>query len=159
MAEPDLQQPPDEGATVALICRREIAAGAEACFSAWTEPDQVMHWFGPPGVACSAAEIDLRVGGRWRVATEHPDGSTLWIGGDFELIEPPRRLVYNWAHEAADDGQGPPPETTKVSVRFEPRATGTEVIVVHERFGGEAARDAHLLGWEGCLIEIAALLE
>jgi hypothetical protein len=50
-------------------------------------------------------------------------------------------------------------ETTRVSVRFEPRDDGTEVIVIHERFAGAGSRDAHLLGWEGCLLELSALLE
>lgn len=50
-------------------------------------------------------------------------------------------------------------ETTRVSVRFEPRDDGTEVIVIHERFASAGSRDAHLLGWEGCLLELSALLE
>jgi len=38
-----------------------------------------------------------------------------------------------------------------VTVRFEPKGDGTEVIVVHERIADEATRDDHEKGWAGCL--------
>ncbi|MEO7095405.1 MAG: SRPBCC family protein, partial [Polyangiales bacterium] len=99
----------------------------------------------------SDAEVDLRVGGAYRIGNLLPDGKVLWIAGEFEVVEPPHRLVYSWRIDQ---------ETTagsRVTVRFEPRGTGTEVIVVHERIDSEATRADHEKGWLGCLDGLAAM--
>ena len=132
---------------LSLISRRTIAAPPETLFAAWTEPRHLVRWWGPKDVECTAAEVDLQVGGRYRLANRFPDGTVIWIAGSFELIEPPRRLVYTWAHEPFAD------ETlhTRVTVRFDPKPEGTEIIIIHQRFTDEAVRDAHSAGWTGCL--------
>jgi uncharacterized protein YndB with AHSA1/START domain len=57
----------------------------------------VIAWWGPSAaVSCASAEIDLRVGGRYRIANRFPDGRLLWIVGEFEVVEPPSRLVFSW---------------------------------------------------------------
>jgi uncharacterized protein YndB with AHSA1/START domain len=137
----------------ALVVRRTIRARPEALFAAWTDPQQLVRWWGPEGVTCTAAEIDLRVGGRYRIANRMPDGSTLWIAGEFELIEPPSRLIYSWRLEIPEAG------TERVSVNFVPRDTATEVIVTHERIVSVAARTRHESGWIGCLAGLARLEE
>jgi uncharacterized protein YndB with AHSA1/START domain len=71
-------------------------------------------WFGGPFVR---GPSDLRVGGSYRIANRMPDGSTLWIAGEFELIEPPSRLMYTWRLEI------PEASTERVSVSFVPRDT------------------------------------
>lgn len=131
--------------TVNLIVRRTIRAPAERLFAAWTNPAQLMKWWGPRSVTCPQAEVDLRVGGRYRIANRFPDGRTVWIAGAFEQIAPPHRLVYTWAIEP---GSGSP---ERVTIRFEPRDGATEVIVLHERIGTAVRRDEHAQGWEGCL--------
>jgi uncharacterized protein YndB with AHSA1/START domain len=130
-----------------LITRRLIAAPQAVVFAAWTEPEHLRRWWGPAGVRCPAAEIDLRVGGRWRIANELPSGELLWIAGVFERVEVPRELVYSWAHEPLE----PDARTTRVTVRFEARGRGTEVIVIHARFADDVVRDTHAAGWAGCL--------
>ena len=139
--------------TAVLVVRRTIHARPEALFAAWTEPQQLMRWWGPEGVACTAAELDLRVGGSYRIANRMPDGSTLWITGEFELIEPPSRLIYSWRLEIPGAG------TERVSVSFVPGDGATEVIVTHERIVNAAARIQHESGWIGCLAGLARLAE
>jgi uncharacterized protein YndB with AHSA1/START domain len=139
--------------TAALVVRRIIRARPEALFAAWTDPQQLTRWWGPKGVSCTAAEIDLRVGGRYRIANRMPDGSTLWIAGEFEVIEPPSRLIYSWRLEI------PQASTERVSVSFVPRDSGTEVIVTHERIGSAAARTQHESGWIDCLGGLARFAE
>lgn len=139
--------------TAALVVRRTIRARAESLFAAWTDPQQLVRWWGPEGVTCTAAEIDLRVGGSYRIANRMPDGSTLWIAGEFELIEPPSRLMYTWRLEI------PEASTERVSVSFVPRDTATEVIVTHERIANAAARTRHESGWIGCLAGLARFAE
>jgi uncharacterized protein YndB with AHSA1/START domain len=139
--------------TAALVVRRTIRARPETLFAAWTDPQQLTRWWGPESVVCTAAEIDLRVGGRYRIANRMPDGSMLWIAGEFELIEPPSRLIYSWRLEIPGAG------VERVTISFVPRDSATEVIVTHERIASVAARTQHESGWIGCLVGLARFAE
>jgi uncharacterized protein YndB with AHSA1/START domain len=130
-------------AGVTLVTRRTIRASPTRLFEAWTRPEHLRAWWGPPPVTCSGAEVDLRVGGRYQIANALPDGRTLVIEGEFVVIEPPHRLVYTW--RAGED------QVSRVTVRFEPRGEATEVIVVHEQIPDDRMRDSHEGGWNGCL--------
>jgi uncharacterized protein YndB with AHSA1/START domain len=145
--------PQDAASSVSLVVRRFIAAPPDAVFAAWTEPAHLLKWWGPRGVTLAAAEIDLRVGGRYRLANEFEDGSVLLIAGVFEVIDRPRRITYTWAHEPLDGGAA---ETTRVTVRFVNRDRGTEVIVVHQGIRSAHSRRSHRAGWAECLDGLAA---
>ena len=132
-----------------LEIRRIVGSSPARVFAAWTDPDQLRRWWGPPGVVCPAAEVDLRVGGRYRIGNRFADGTTLWIVGEFEVVSPPRELVYTWRLEPG------PPRIERVKVRFEPREGGTEVVVVHERIPDAGVREQHERGWLGCLGRLA----
>ena len=129
---------------IALLVRRTIRATPERLFDAWTDPTQLVRWWGPKGVVCTHAEIDLRVGGRYRLANRFPDGAVVWINGEFEHVERPSRLVYTWRVE-------PESALERVTVRFDSVGDGTEIVVLHERIPDSARRDRHEVGWRDCL--------
>jgi uncharacterized protein YndB with AHSA1/START domain len=135
-----------------LTVRRTIRATPELLFDAWTQPEQLMRWWGPRGVVCTAARVDLTVGGAYRIANTFPDGRTLWIHGEFEVIERPGRLVYTWQIDAQ-------PERERVEVNFTACQDGTEVTVIHERIADPTARDRHQEGWFACLDGLRRHLE
>jgi glutathione S-transferase len=135
-----------------LVVRRSIHATAERLFDVWTQPEHLKQWWGPRSVVCIDAQIDLQVGGRYRLANQFPDGKVVWISGEFETIERPHKLVYTW-RLAAEAGT-----SERVSVTFEARSDATEVIVTHERILHPAARDQHEQGWVGCLEGLAQYL-
>jgi uncharacterized protein YndB with AHSA1/START domain len=137
----------------ALVIRRLINASPARCFAAWTEPRLLMQWWGPAGVDCHHAEVDLREGGSYRIANRFADGSVLWIVGTFEHVDPPHELVYSWRLEPGED------RSERVTVRFEPHGDATEIVVVHEHITAPVARERHDLGWHGCIDGLAALLE
>src|ERR1700686_2548640 len=91
-----MSQPPTEPGpaklAATLVVRRRMHSTPEKLFAAWTEPQHLVRWWGPEGVVCPAADIDLRVGGAYRKPNRFPDGRLIWIAGVFELIEPPHRL-------------------------------------------------------------------
>jgi uncharacterized protein YndB with AHSA1/START domain len=138
-----------------LVVRRTISAAPHAVFAAWTEPAHLMRWWGPHGVTLAQAEIDLRVGGRYRLANRYDDGSTLWISGVFEAIDPPELLVYTWAHEPIRNAT----EQTRVTVRFTAHQDATEVTVIHEGFATGGSRSTHETGWHQCLDRLALTSE
>jgi uncharacterized protein YndB with AHSA1/START domain len=141
---------------ITLVVRRTIKADVRRVFDAWTKPEQLVRWWGPRPVTCREAVIDLRAGGEYRIANAMPDGTTLWIFGEFELVEPPSRLIYSWQTGAGPEALA---GASRVTVRFEPRSGGTEVIVLHERIDTEATRTEHEGGWNGCLESLAGVFE
>jgi uncharacterized protein YndB with AHSA1/START domain len=128
-----------------LTVKRVIAAAPERLFDAWTRPEELRCWWGPAGVTCTAADVDLRVGGTYRIANQFPEGRVVWIEGRYERIERPSLLIYTWRLA----GESAPAERVRVS--FRPHPQGTEVIVRHERIRDTARRDGHERGWLGCL--------
>lgn len=128
---------------IVLVTRRAIRASAEALFEAWTNPDQLRAWWGPRPVTCNGAEVDLRVGGRFRIDNLLPDGAVVVIEGEFRAIDRPRELVYTWRMSGENE--------SLVTVRFEPKGDMTEVVVIHERIADEPTRVSHEDGWRGCL--------
>ncbi|GGX43224.1 SRPBCC family protein [Saccharospirillum salsuginis] len=128
-----------------LIARRIIQARPSQVFHAWTSPEALKVWWGPAGVDCPAAEVNLVEGGEYRIANQLPEGNLLWITGTFEEIVPNEKLVYTWL---SSDHQKMP---ERVSVYFKPVTEGTEVIVVHERIMDKRTVEQHKAGWEGCL--------
>jgi uncharacterized protein YndB with AHSA1/START domain len=128
-----------------LVVRRTIRATPDALFAAWTQPSQLIKWWGPAGVECIDAQVDLRIGGAYRIANRFPDGRVVWISGEFESIEPPHSLVYTWQVEPSVSA----PE--RVTVRFDARGDATHVVIQHERIVDPEARAGHEAGWEGCL--------
>ena len=133
-----------------LVVRRWIPAAPERLFSAWTEPRQLLAWWGPPGVRCVEANVDLRPGGRYRFKAERPDAPPIVIVGEFLTISRPRELVYTWS---IDEQAGP---TEQVTVRFTPEGAGSDVVVTHERIAEDDVLRDHRDGWIGCLAELDA---
>lgn len=125
--------------------RRIIPARAEKLFDAWTKPELLTLWWGPKGVECLGAEIDLRVGGHYSIGNKMEDGSVIQISGYFEVIERPTKLVYTWCLNPDL------PEFERVHVFFESREEATEIVIVHERVPSQELLDSHKKGWEECL--------
>lgn len=139
---------------VTLELRRTYPVPRERVFRAWTEAEQVKKWFGPENCTCPEAELDLRVGGRYRITLEEPEGQHI-VGGEYVEISAPDKLVFTWKweHVSADS-----PETL-VTVKFLPKGDGTEIVLTHERFPAADVRDLHNEGWTSsfeCLADLLA---
>lgn len=93
-----------------LVMRRTVKASPERVFDAFTDPEQLMQWWWPKGFTCPAAEVDLRVGGKYRLAMEWPGfipteaQFSHYMGGEYYEIDRPHRLVMSG--RAVNDEQG-----------------------------------------------------
>lgn len=137
----------------ALTISRVVAGSRADVFKSWTDPQELKRWWGPPGFTTPSAEIDLRAGGKYRIAMQPPEGELLHVGGVYREVEPPKKLVYTWAWE--EDG-GPGHESL-VTVEFRDRGASTEVVVTHERLANAESRERHDHGWTGCMDRLIAL--
>jgi uncharacterized protein YndB with AHSA1/START domain len=131
---------------VTLEIRRTFAAPRERIFNAWTRSEELRKWFAPGPLTTAVADSDLRVGGRYRITMRGPDGKEHTVTGVYQIIEPPRRLVYTWRWE-----DKPSAGESTVTVEFNDRGESTEVVLRHEGLPNEKERAEHEQGWNGCL--------
>lgn len=148
MAQSPLQQKPE------LRITRRYPVAAEKVWRAWTEPQAIARWFGPGETnSVTLAELDVRTGGRWRIAFTTQDGEKHEVGGAYQEVVPLRRLVFSWAWHST------PERVSLVTVELRPAGEGTELAFLHERFFDQAARDNHERGWTGTFAKLDALME
>ena len=118
-------------------------------FAAWTEPDKIMKWFGPSPGSLTSAEIDLRVGGKWRFTLSANEEGRSYLQGQYDEVVLDRCLRFSWSHvrEAADGSTEQTPYST-VTVDFEPHGVATRVRLRHEHIIEQAGRQGVGHGWE-----------
>lgn len=131
----------------ALRMERSFAAAPEAVFDAWTAPEVLRRWWAAGADwDCPAAEVDLTVGGRYRLAMHDPaSGNVHTVGGEYREIERPDRLVYTWRWEM------PGASESLVTVEFVGDGERTNVVLVHEGLESDDSRAQHEHGWSACL--------
>ena len=100
-------------------------------------------------------EVDLRVGGTYRIGMKPPDNDQVFTAtGVFEEVDPPERLVYTWTWEPSADAPMTAEEFTRVTVDFIERGHQTELVLTHELFPDENARNQHNEGWTAILAQL-----
>lgn len=145
-----------------IIISRVFAASRSLVWQAWTDPRHVMEWWGPTGFENLACELDLRVGGSFRLSMRGPDNNVYPCTGTFSEIVEHERIVYEGI---ADDGHacgaGLPPRAT-VTVSFEPHDLGTKLTIHTLLPSAEATAAAraggYVEGWSGALERLQAAI-
>ena len=98
-------------ATVALptdeqiLITREFDAPPHLVFEAWTTPELVKRWWNAKRGEVTVAEIDLRVGGRWRYVMVTDDGFEVAFHGEYREIVPNERIVSTEVFEGVPDAE------------------------------------------------------
>jgi uncharacterized protein YndB with AHSA1/START domain len=129
-----------------LTLVRRIAARPSIVFDALTTPEGVAFWWGPDAGRVLLAEIDLRVGGRFRVRFRMLDGTEHESSGEYLEVVKPKRLSMSWRWLGGED-----PGASVVEIDLRPIAEGTELTFTHSRLHDEETRRSHEQGWEGAL--------
>jgi uncharacterized protein YndB with AHSA1/START domain len=132
-----------------LRIERGYDATPEEVFDAWTTPEVLRRWWAVhPDGSTPVAEVDLRVGGRYRLSMEGPDGERHTVGGEYSEVDRPRRLVYSWQWEL-DSGE--PGHISTVTVQFRGEGERTTVVLEHTDLPDSDSRDRHAHGWAACM--------
>jgi uncharacterized protein YndB with AHSA1/START domain len=76
------------------------------------------------------------------------------MSGVYRIVEPPRRLAFTWAW---DDENGARGHESEVTVNFETVPGGTRLVLVHQQFEGQPARDRHNNGWTAALDQLSKI--
>lgn len=134
------------GTKPSLTIKRRLNADPQKVFAAWTDPAQIVKWWGPGECDQHLAEIDLRVGGKFKVRFRTAvDGETHEVSGVYREIVPAEKLVFSWVWYST------PERVSLVTVTIKPDGGGSILTLLHEQFFDEAAAAGHSRGWNASL--------
>src|ERR1700733_4787895 len=116
-----------------IVVTRTFNGPARIVFEAWTKPELFRQWWVPKslGMSLLSCEMDVRVGGKYRLVFSHGDSQAAFFG-TYREVTPHSRLV--WTNEESDEGQ-------VTTVTFAEKG-GKTLLVMHELYPSKAALDA-----------------
>ena len=118
-----------------LVVTRTLNAPPRSVFEAWTQAGLFQRWWVPKsfGLTLLSCELDVRVGGTYRLVFRHPDAPDgMAFHGRYLEVAPPSRLV--WTNEEAG-GTG---QVTTVTLE---ESAGQTLLVVHDLYPSKEALD------------------
>ena len=139
-------KPTDSPTRQDIVLTRIIDAPVERVWEAWTDPEQVVRWWGPTGFTSPSSVIDLRDGGMYVFAMRAPDfqgGSTMYSGGVYTKVVPLERLEFTQGL-TDKDGNRIDPTTLGMPPDF-PDAIRT--VLTFERLGDATRLTATEYDW------------
>ena len=123
-----------------ILITREFNAPKHLVYKAWTTPELVKRWWsGQRGVVLSA-EIDLRVGGKWRYVMTACEGAEAAFHGEFREIVPNERIVTTEVYEMPDADPLPPDDEPLNVITFE-EADGRTTLTLLVQTTNKELRD------------------
>jgi uncharacterized protein YndB with AHSA1/START domain len=136
-----------------ILITREFAAPRHLVYRAWTTPELIKRWWHAKRGKMTLAEVDLRVGGRWRYVMIADGGLEVAFHGEYREIVPNERLVSTEVFELVPDAEA----VDTLTLTEQGGRTTLTILVRHQT---KAHRDAHLeSGMEAGLQDALDLLE
>jgi uncharacterized protein YndB with AHSA1/START domain len=136
-----------------ILIAREFAAPKELVYKAFTTPELVKRWWHARRGEVTIAEIDLRVGGKWRYVMVTDDGVEVGFHGEYREIVPNERIVSTEIFE------GYPDEEAMNTATFA-EADGRTTLTILVQHSSKEARDMHInSGMEAGMQDAFDLLE
>ena len=112
---------------------REFAAPKHLVYKAWTTPELIKRWWGGRRGVVNLAEVDLRVGGKWRYLSTTDRGFEVGFHGVFREVVANDRLVYTEVYEGVPGGDDDPPVVTLTFTESGGRTTLTSLTQLSSR--------------------------
>jgi uncharacterized protein YndB with AHSA1/START domain len=137
-----------------LELERVLPRPPAVVFAAFSDPNELVRWWGPKGFTVPSLRFDARVGATYRIEMQPPTGEPFHLTGEFREVGPPARLAYTFVWEEPD----PDDVETLVSLSFGDRGESTEVAFTQGAFKTEARRALHRDGWTDSFDKLQRLL-
>ena len=134
---------------------RAYPVAPEKVWRAWTDAQAVKKWWGPgPGEPVAVAELDVRVGGRFRIVFGGPKGTDHEVQGVYQEVAPNRKLVFTWTWPRTT-----PERESVITITLKASGGGTDFAFRQEQFFNEAVRDGHLGGWTSTFAKLERVVQ
>jgi uncharacterized protein YndB with AHSA1/START domain len=139
-----MRQTETQKAGITFRIQRRFEKPREVVFRAWTDPEVLKRWWCPEGWIPLEIQIDLRVGGTYRIGMRRIDGtSPVFVKGTFLEVKPAEELAYTWQWENAFEAM----PQTRVHVQFASDGNATVVSLTHESLPEIHVCLRHRSGW------------
>ena len=132
---------------------REFAAPRQLVYKAYTTPELIKRWWSGDRGEVTSAEVDLRVGGRWRYVMTANGGFEVAFHGEYREVVPNERLVTTEVYEGAPEGEA---VVTHIFAEKDGRTTLTILMELPDRESRDAVINS---GMEGGMQESMDHLE
>jgi uncharacterized protein YndB with AHSA1/START domain len=139
-----------------ILITREFDAPRHLVYQAWTTPALVKRWWNAKRGEVTVAEIDLRVGGKWRYAMVTEDGFEVAFHGEYREIVPNERIVSTEAYEGVPDADANATLNTLTLAEEDGRTTLTVLVQAPSKEVRDAIIDS---GMEAGMQDAMDLLE
>ena len=137
-----------------LRLKRVLPVPRATVYRALSDPDELAKWWGPRGFSVPSVEMNPRVGGRYRIAMQPPDGDLFHLCGEFLEVRPPVRLAYTFRWDPPD----PDDRRTVSKLTLRERGDRTELVLIQGVFATEERLELHRQGWTESLERLEELL-
>src|SRR4051794_8990628 len=137
-----------------LEMSRTIRATAATVFEAFTDERVLARWFGPAGFTIPSVRFEARVGARYRIEMQPPEGDAFHLTGEVRAVDAPTRLAYTFMWEDPD----PDDVETRVELSFREAGGSTEANLMQGEFKTDARRELHRAGWSDSFDKLDRLL-
>lgn len=108
-----------------IVITRVFDAPRELVWNAWTDPKQIVQWWGPRGFTTTIHEMDVRPGGVWKHTMHGPDGTDYPTQIVFAEVVRPERIVYSMK----GGKKGDPAHESRVTWTFETQGEKTKLTL------------------------------
>ena len=124
-----------------ILITREFDAPRHLVYEAMTTPELVRRWWHAKRGEMTVAEIDLRVGGKWRYVMVTPDGMEVGFHGEYREIVPNERIVSTETYEGLPEGVSDEQGSTVNTATFV-EADGRTTLTILVQAPSKETRDA-----------------
>ena len=134
---------------------RVLKAPPEKVYRAFTETNALASWIPPYGFLCTVHEMNVKVGGTYRMSFHNfSTGNGHSFGGKYLEIKPAEFIKYT---DQFDDPNLPGEMIT--TVWLNKVSVGTELKILQENIPAVIPVEMCYLGWQECLEKLAKLVE
>ena len=139
-----------------ILITREFDAPKHLVYQAWTTPELVRRWWSGHRGQVRSAEIDLRVGGKWRYVMVADGGFEVGFHGEYREIVPDERIVNTEIYEQPEASD----EDGVLNIVTFAQADGGTILTLLVQAPSREVRDAIVdSGMEAGMQEQMELLE
>ena len=134
---------------------RVLRTMPEKIYRAFLDADAMAKWLPPHGFTGKVHELDVRVGGSYRMSfTNFSTGKSHSFGGKYVELVSNERIRHT---DSFDDPNLPGEMLTTITLK--PVSCGTELNVMQEGIPEAIPAEACYLGWQESLVLLAQLVE
>ena len=150
-----------------LLITHLFDAPRELVFKAWTDPEQLKHWYAPDGCTIDFKSIEVKAGGEFHSCIHDPVHGDCWIKGVYQEVVPPEKLVFTMelsneqgvmvtANEAGKSEDWP--QAIVTTVTFTPIGEQTKLTLHQTVAEAEAKKTGAYQSWFSMFDRLNAIL-